>query len=723
MSDIESFASALREHARAADHRRLLVLSGSDRWCRSTGHRVLLALAPDSAVWVSDEGPGGVETVRSDRSHGFLGRELDFLVIDARAGFDPDALGALSGAIRGGGIALLLCPPLDTWPDYVDPENRRIAVAPHGPEAVGGRFIARIVRELSADPDVVVIREGAPPPVLAAPSPAPPGPRADAEQMLAVEAVEHVATGHRRRPLVLTSDRGRGKSAALGIGAAHLMRRGIERIIVTAPRPDSAEQVFRHAALHLPGARSGRYSLSIDEAELFFVAPDELVQTHPPADLLLVDEAAAIPSPMLERMLERYSRIVFSTTVHGYEGTGRGFAVRFQQVLERRTPGWRALRLHQPIRWAAQDPLERFVFRALLLDAAPVPADRLAGVTPDECIIERLDRDRLAADEAAVRELFGLLVLAHYRTRPLDLRQLLDGPNVSVWAMRFDGHIVATALTAREGGFEPPLARAIYEGRRRPRGHLIAQSLAAHLGLEEGPLLLGDRIMRIAVHPAVQDRGLGSRLIEAVTDRARAEGIDYVGASFGATVPLVRFWRRLRFAPARVGLSREASSGAHSVMMLRGLSPAGRALAERAENRFAPQFIHLLSDALRELAPELVPPLLERAHPSPACLGRQDWLDVIGVAHANRGYEDALLPVWTLTATAVSDAALMKALENAARTVLVTRVLQRRPWQEVAHLAGLSGRRETVQALRRALSAVAACYAPDEEKGALESSP
>jgi tRNA(Met) cytidine acetyltransferase len=184
--------------------------------------------------------------------------------------------------------------------------------------------------------------------------------------MLAIEAVEHVATGHRRRPLVLTSDRGRGKSAALGIGAAHLMRRGIERIIVTAPRPDSAEQLFRHASRLLPGARSGRYSLSTDEAHLVFVAPDELVQTHPPADLLLVDEAAAIPTPMLERMLAQYSRIVFSTTVHGYEGTGRGFAVRFQQVLDHQTPGWRALRLHQPIRWAAQDPLERFVFRALL---------------------------------------------------------------------------------------------------------------------------------------------------------------------------------------------------------------------------------------------------------------------------------------------------------------------------------------------------------------------
>ncbi|MFP4182724.1 MAG: hypothetical protein ACLFTX_09045, partial [Thiohalospira sp.] len=37
--------------------------------------------------------------------------------------------------------------------------------------------------------------------------------------------------------------------------------------------------------------------------------------------------------------------------------------------------------------------------------------------------------------------------------------------------------------------------------------------------------------------------------------------------------------------------------------------------------------------------------------------------------------------------------------------VLVARVLQQRPWPEVAAVAGLSGRREAVAALRRALGA------------------
>ena len=169
--------------------------------------------------------------------------------------------------------------------------------------------------------------------------------------------------------------------------------------------------------------------------------------------------------------------------------------MRFHGVLARRTPGWRALRLEMPIRWAAHDPVERFVFRALLLDAAP--ADDAVVVAAQACVVERLDRDRLAADEATLAQLFGLLVLAHYRTSPLDLRHLLDGPNVTVWAVRCGATVVATALTVREGGFDPALARAIYEGRRRPRGHLIAQSLAVHSGFEAAPRLARVRMNRV----------------------------------------------------------------------------------------------------------------------------------------------------------------------------------------------------------------------------------
>ena len=75
--------------------------------------------------------------------------------------------------------------------------------------------------------------------------------------------------------------------------------------------------------------------------------------------------------------------------------------------------------------------------------------------------------------------------------------------------MRDGDYVAATALVGIEGGFDRELAQQIYDGRRRPRGHLLPQTLSAHAGLGEAPRLRCARVIRIAVHPAVQKRGLG----------------------------------------------------------------------------------------------------------------------------------------------------------------------------------------------------------------------
>jgi tRNA(Met) cytidine acetyltransferase len=211
-------------------------------------------------------------------------------------------------------------------------------------------------------------------------------------------------------------------------------------------------------------------------------------------------------------MLVQHGRIVFATTVHGYEGTGRGFEVRFRAVLDRITPGWRALRLSTPIRWAEDDPLERLIAQALLLDAEPAPDEpsrrNQRPMRSRRNCFEALDRDRLAADEPLLRQVFGLLVLGHYQTRPADLRHLLDGPNMGVSILRSGDTLLATALTAREGALPEDLLAPIFEGRRRPRGHLLPQTLSAHAGLFDAPRLGFMRIVRIACTPPRGDGGL-----------------------------------------------------------------------------------------------------------------------------------------------------------------------------------------------------------------------
>ena len=669
--------------ARQRRHRLALLLAGSASWCRLAAE-VCLAANPGQGVWLTD-GPGPDDRRPLAAGTRLLGEELDYLVYDAHAGFDPDGFGAATGALRGGGLLLLLTPPLPLWPHLPDPQARRVTVAPFHPDQLSHRFLSRLARILVTSAGLIRIEEGVPIPE-SPPAPWRLGPELAADpgrsardldrlcrtedQRQAVAAILRAARGRARRPLVIVADRGRGKTAALGIAAGELLGGGMRRILVTAPRLSAVEPLFHHATTRRPEAQAA--------GQLRFQAPDALCQAPEPADLLLVDEAAAIPAPLLECLLQAYPRLVFATTIHGYEGTGRGFEVRFRHALERLTPDYRRIELQTPIRWAAADPVEALVAQALLLDANPAADARVMAAQP--CNVEplRFDRDALARDEATLSQLFGLLVLAHYQTRPLDLRHLLDGPNLQVHALRHSGQIVATALVAIEGGIAPDLATDIYQGHRRPQGHLLPQTLSAHAGLADAPTLRWARIVRLAVHPAVQGRGLGRRLLQWIGDQNRGQdqnqtqdqardqeedrpksperteglelardqdldltqdqdlpldleaahsqsqsqaqaqgqgedqgqGLDLLGVSFGVTTDLLRFWTACGLTPVHLGTSRNAASGAHAAVVLRPLSPAGEELARRASARFGRRFPVLLAGPFRHLEPGLVADLL-----------------------------------------------------------------------------------------------------------------
>ncbi len=665
-------------------------LEGNAAWAR--GEAARLASGRDEVLWLGDaeQAPPGLSVTPMAKARRLLGGECALLIFDAFAGFDADAFGAAVGTLRRGGTLLLLSPPEAEWPDYPDPQHERLAVYPREASEVSGRFLRRLARTLASDVAVHRFAKGD-----ALPTPAPASPLQHAhewateEQHATVEAIERLAHGHRHRPLVLSSDRGRGKSTALGIAAAHLLRSGVESIIVTAPRATAVASLLEHARRLWP------------ERNPCFVPPDELTLQPRGCNLLMVDEAAAIPVGLLQRMLEHYPRIVFATTVHGYEGTGRGFALRFRKHLDERCPGWRGLELKQPIRWDEMDPLEHLVNRALLLQAAPAEDETLTDATAEACDYQHLDRDALADDETSLSELFALLVLAHYRTRPTDLRQLLDGPNLSVRVLRYRGRIAACLLSAREGGFDEALAGAIYRGERRPRGHLLPQSLAVHAGFIEAPQLRGERVIRIAVHPVLQGRGLGRRLVRQLETEARAEGLDFVGAAFGGEPGLLAFWRRLDWQLLRVGLSRETGSGAHPLLMLSPQSPAAESLATEAASRLRYALPLQLGDPLRQMEPAMAAALTAALHddtapaPEPGLDGR-DWADLESFVHGHRDYGNVLGAIWKLLH-------LCEVQDDQARALLEAKVFQHRDWSEVVASFKLQGRRQAQQALRTAL--------------------
>ncbi len=650
--------------------RNFRILSADDDSCLI---QALTLLGEQQALWVSDSPPKNTRAISPSKVAEYLGQDIEHLVFDARQALNPDALAIAAGLVRGGGYFLLLTPELSRWGQQ-----------PHS------LFLQRMAR---------LCQTHSPPP--SDPVPCNPDAALTTGQEQVIEALRRVARGHRNRPLVVIADRGRGKSSAFGIGAARLLAEGLDQILVTAPRRNAVDTLFREAARELDITGQPQEKTQPSETRIRFIPPDELLQQLPATSLLLVDEAAGIPLPMLEKILTHYRRVAFATTVHGYEGSGRGFSLRFGKTLDEYCPQWKRLTLSEPVRWAAGDPLEAFIFEALLLDAEPARVTRQESLSDLE--IRPLARESLARNPTLLQQLFGLLVDAHYRTTPTDLKHLLDAPDLSIHCARLNGDVVAALLVATEGALPESLHREVICAQRRPRGQLLPTILASHCGFPQGLSLNWERILRIAVHPALQGQGIGSRMLDYLASGARDRNVDLLGSSFGATPALLDFWRRGGYVPVRLGQRREASSGAHAVTMLRGISPAGEALQSQAQAAFQELFPVQLAEPFRQLPHALIQRLLTQ---QPRSLLRHRDREILqAFAAGQRQYLDALGALRRLARCETSNA------------LLTIKVLQGRNWRESTQASGLSGKKAALRALRASVAAWLKNH-PDEQSAA-----
>lgn len=677
--------------------RQWLWLQGDPEHARREARTLWHARAWQAPLWVGEH-PLCEPALPVSQARTRLGQEHQLIVYDAiSGGFDPDALGALGGTLMAGGLLVLITPR--DWGSASDRDYRRMADYPFAWESLTSHYLARLARLLHADVSVIHWRVGGgvhlPRLPASAQQPTPP-PDADCLTHDQAQAVAMLAGLKRRRPLVITADRGRGKSAALGIACARLLDKGIETIWVTAPRPAAVAPLFeRLAALCPQSERPSPHDVRLASGQrVAFIAPDALSAGVERAELggdgsyLLVDEAAAIPAVLLGRWLQAFPRIAFATTVHGYEGSGRGFALRFRDQLDRYTPQWRELTLNTPVRWCEGDPLEATLNRLLLLKA-PLPT-RVNDGGPS-C---RVTQAALAQDETALKALFGLLVQSHYRTTPADVRQLLDGPATQI---RVHGSIHApqgVVVTRSEGSFTSELAEQVARGERRPQGHLLAQSLAAHGGCRRALTARWRRVTRIAVHPDARRHGNGQALLMAEMAAARDEGIDLVGATFGAEAGLVRFWRQAGFMPVRLGIARDTATGEFAVMVAKALSPHGESVLAELYQRFQEALFNLLAFELRELPAGVLVQLL-KDWPR-LTLSESQRQDVEDVAYAKR---DPRLARAALQALSINVAQHTFTLEQqAALVALAGWAFQNRP------LA--NGHKAAVVALRQAVAAL-----------------
>ena len=570
--------------------RRLLELSGEERWCFDHALKLRDAL-PGDWLWISPQ-PDAENHCSPSALQTLLGREFRHAVFDARQGFDAAAFAALSGTLKAGSWLVLLLPVWDEWENQPDADSLRWSDCPD-PIATP-HFVQHFKRVLTANNDAILWRQNQPfslahftprtdwHPATGAPQP---------EQQQLLQQLLTMPPG----VAAVTAARGRGKSALAG----QLISRIAGSAIVTAPAKAATDVLAQFAG-----------------EKFRFIAPDALLASDEQADWLVVDEAAAIPAPLLHQLVSRFPRTLLTTTVQGYEGTGRGFLLKFCA----RFPHLHRFELQQPIRWAQGCPLEKMVSEALVFD------DENFTHTPQgNIVISAFEQTLWRSEPETPLKVYQLLSGAHYRTSPLDLRRMMDAPGQHFLQAAGENEIAGALWLVDEGGLSQELSQAVWAGLRRPRGNLVAQSLAAHGSNPLAATLRGRRVSRIAVHPARQREGTGQQLIAGALQYT--QDLDYLSVSFGYTGELWRFWQRCGFVLVRMGNHREASSGCYTAMALLPMRDAGKQLAEREHYRLRRD-----AQALAQWNGEMLPvdPLND------AVLSDDDWLELAGFAFAHR---------------------------------------------------------------------------------------
>ncbi|RLF74972.1 tRNA(Met) cytidine acetyltransferase, partial [Thermococci archaeon] len=343
-----------------------------------------------------------------------LGRTFDMLILDLSYDFSPNDLGRIIETIRGGGLIFVLTNPFKKWKNMWTGFHKSLVTPPYTIDDVKKRFNRRLIRKfrehdgiyiVNADNQKVIrkVKESKGQKELMN--------REEIElpekikfpkelyelcltkgQVEVLKGIEELAESDGM--IVLTADRGRGKSVSVGIsliGLASTMGKKKFRAVITAPELENVQSLFRFAKKSLE--KLGYKVKVVEEKGLIkeLYARGIGLRYYPPvegykkkADVYVLDEAAGIHVPVLHKYLSK-PKVIYSSTIHGYEGAGRGFSVKFlKKARDKRS--FREIHLSTPIRYASGDPVEKWLFDVLLLDAEPTKLDE-----EDYKLIERKD--------------------------------------------------------------------------------------------------------------------------------------------------------------------------------------------------------------------------------------------------------------------------------------------------------------------------------------------
>lgn len=393
--------------------------------------------------------------------------------------------------------------------------------------------------------------------------------------------VDAIAEKTLRSTVTLTAARGRGKSAALGVAVAAAVAHGYSNIFITSPSPENLKTLFEFI---FKGFDSLGYLDHVDYSIIQSTNPDfnkaivrvnihrqhrQTIQYIRPqdahvlgqAELLVIDEAAAIPLPLVRKLMGPYL-VFMASTINGYEGTGRSLSLKLIKQLREQSrgtakatgddaeidrttgkaakadnsfTGGRSLReitLSEPIRYTQGDQVEKWLNNLLCLDAT-LPRSKLNNQGcphPSQCQLLSVNRDTLFSfhpvSEKFLQQMIALYVASHYKNSPDDLQLMSDAPAhqlfvlvppVSEDSSRLPEPLVVVQIALEGQISKQSVLNSLARG-QRAAGDLIPWLVSQQFQDEDFAGLSGARIVRIATNPDYIGMGYGARAIELLND-------------------------------------------------------------------------------------------------------------------------------------------------------------------------------------------------------------
>ncbi len=764
-SIVDSWINSIVYEVVGSVHRRLVVFAGSNRevlaaklvleYLRRKSSEVNLLYVADrfgeaSTYQIFVDKLGSSEKVKIQKvlyedSEEVLGSTHDLLILDLTEQLKPDDVGRLVEVVKGGGLVVFLAPKLEKWEKTVTRFHRRLIVSPYTEKDLKYRFVKRFIQNLLTHDGIWIFNDGnlvhgksfqrrifiETKPIF------PVKPKIPLElyrlaktqnQVDVLQGFEKlIFKGSKKSVLLITANRGRGKSAVLGLGAAailHLLgQRKKVKVRITAPVFSGLKTVIEFAgkALDTLGIE---YEKSVVKGLtatiksklgiIDCVSPRKLLKRD--ADVVFVDEAAGLPVPLLFRILRNFRKIVYSSTVHGYEGSGRGFRVRFLKALKQEPKiNLHELQMETPIRYGVGDPIERWLYDTLLLDAEPVglSQEEIVEAKPEGSIYDKPNLDEwFTVKEDELRDFIGIYVLAHYRNRPDDLAILGDAPHHHARTLKLPSNkIVVSVHLAEEGLVPDDEVEAVIKG-ANPPGNVIPNCIVRYYQpYKHFAKLKGLRIVRIATHPDLEDRGFGSYTLQKLCSEAKSEGYDWVGSGFGVTHQLLKFWIKNGFIPIYMSPARNIVSGEYSVFVVKPLTEEAWKLIENLNSEFRLRLIESLFDTYFDLEPNIAQLLLRglpKLHKPTLELSQPQLSRIKSYTEGLMTYEAASDVIKSLVKLHfLSSGQVRVKLKPDIESALIARSLQGKTWEKAALLSNLqpstikSTIRETIKEMFR----------------------